>query len=92
LRHTLSHQRCEWQQRIQSVLYHHGVPHRRQLRWALYEAAQVARRPGSPDRDYYLQAAERIGGNRACLAVARKLLKRCYHTLRELGQEALQPA
>jgi transposase len=207
LRHTLSHQRCEWQQRIQSVLYHHGVPHRRQLmvgdgrewlaaqplsptareqvtvfiaiidaldvlitpldkelrsygrrqagckalqgyygigeltavtilaelgdasrfsssrdvvryaglditvkqsdqrrspghlsrqgppalRWALYEAAQVARHPRSPDRDYYLQAAERIGGNRACLAVARKLLKRCYHTLRELGEEALQP-
>jgi transposase len=25
LRHTLSHQRCEWQRRIQSVLYHHGV-------------------------------------------------------------------
>lgn len=62
------------------------------LRWALYEAAQVARRPGSPDRDYYLQAAERIGGNRACLSVARKLLKRSYHTLRELGEEALAPA
>jgi transposase len=204
----LSHQRCEWQQRIQAVLYHHGCPHRRQLmvgdgrewlaaqplpetareqvtiaiamidaldrhmapldkqlrayarrqpgckalmahygigeltavtilaelgdarrfhnsrdavryaglditvyqsdqhrapgklsrqgppalRWALYEAAQVARRPRSPDRDYYLQAAERLGGNRACLAVARKLLKRCYHTLRELGEDALQPA
>ncbi|MGZ4267373.1 MAG: IS110 family RNA-guided transposase, partial [Solirubrobacteraceae bacterium] len=61
------------------------------LRWALYEAAQVARRPGSPDRDYYVEAAERIGGNRACLSVARKLLKRCYHTLRELGEEALAP-
>jgi len=24
LRHTLSHQRGEWQQRIQAVLYHHG--------------------------------------------------------------------
>jgi hypothetical protein len=31
-------------------------------------------------------------GNRACLAVTRKLLKRSYHTLRELGEEALQPA
>jgi transposase len=62
------------------------------LRWALYEAAQVARRPGSPDRDYYVEAAERIGGNRACLSVARKLLKRCYHTLRGLGEEALAPA
>jgi hypothetical protein len=47
---------------------------------------------GSPDRDYYLQAAERLGGNRACLAVARKLLTRSYHPLRELGDEALQPA
>jgi transposase len=62
------------------------------LRWALYEAAQAARRPGSPDRDYYRQAAERLGGNRACLALARKLLKRSYHTLRELGDEALAPA
>jgi transposase len=25
LRHTVSAQRCEWQQRIQAVLYHHGV-------------------------------------------------------------------
>jgi transposase len=62
------------------------------LRWALYEAAQVARRPGSPDRDYYEQAAERLGGNRACLAIARKLLRRSYHTLRELGEEALAAA
>lgn len=59
------------------------------LRWALYEAAQVARHPRSPDRAYYEQAAERLGGNRACLALARKLLKRCYHTLRELGDDAL---
>ena len=62
------------------------------LRWALFEAAQCARRPGSPDHDYYTEAAARLGGNRACLAVARKLLKRSYHTLRELGEEALQPA
>jgi transposase len=62
------------------------------LRWALFEAAQAARRPNSPDRAYYDQAAERLGGNRACLALARKLLKRSYHTLRELGDEALLPA
>src|SRR3954471_17308931 len=31
LRHTLSEQRSEWQQRIQAVLYHHGCPPRRQL-------------------------------------------------------------
>jgi transposase len=62
------------------------------LRWALYEAAVVASRAGSPDRDYYLQAAERLGHKRACLAIARKLLKRSYHTLRELGEAGLQPA
>src|SRR5215207_5932222 len=31
LRHTLSDQRGEWQQRIQAVLYHHGCPQRREL-------------------------------------------------------------
>jgi transposase len=62
------------------------------LRWALFEAAQCARRPGSPDHSYYVETAARLGGNRACLAVARKLLRRSYHTLRELGEEALQPA
>src|SRR5215203_3486895 len=31
LRHTLSDQRGEWQQRIQAVLYHHGCPQRRSL-------------------------------------------------------------
>jgi transposase len=77
------------QRRAPGHLSRQGPP---ALRWALFEAAQVARRTGSPDRDYYTQAAERLGGNRACLAVARKLLKRSYHTLRELGEEALQPA
>ena len=62
------------------------------VRVALFEAAQSACRQTSPDRDYYRQAAERLGHNRACLAVARKLLKRSYHTLRELGEDALQPA
>jgi hypothetical protein len=34
----------------------------------------------------------RVHANRACLAVARKLLKRSFHTLRELGEEAIAPA
>ncbi len=59
------------------------------LRWAAFEAAQVARRKGSPDHDYYLQTKERIGVNRACLAIARKLIRRAHHTLREIGEEAL---
>ena len=63
------------QRRAPGHLSRQGPP---ALRWALYEAAQSARRHSSPDRDYYQQAAERLGGNRACLAVARKLLKRSY--------------
>jgi transposase len=62
------------------------------LRWALYEAAQAATRPSSPDHAYYRQAAQRLGHNRACLAIARNLLKRSYHTLKELGDQALAPA
>jgi transposase len=77
------------QRRAPGHLSRQGPP---ALRWALYEAAQAARRPGSPDRAYYDQAAERLGGNRACLALARKLLKRSFHILRDLGDEALAPA
>jgi transposase len=77
------------QRRAAGHLSRQGPP---ALRWALYEAAQAARRPGSPDRGYYEQAADRLGGNRACLALARKLLKRSFHTLRELGDEGLLPA
>ena len=61
------------------------------LRWALYEAAVSAARASSPDRSYYLQVAERIDHNRACLSVARKLCRRAYHILRELGEQALAP-
>jgi transposase len=52
----------------------------------------TAGRVGSPDREYYLQAAERLGSNRARLSLARKLLKRSYHLLSELGEEAMAPA
>ena len=61
------------------------------LRWALFEAAQQACRPASPDYEYYRQVARRIDHNRACLSVARKLCRRAYHILRELGDEALAP-
>jgi len=76
------------QRRAAGHLSRQGPP---ALRWALYEAAQAARRPSSPDRPYYEQLAERIGGNRACVAIARKLLKRSYHVLRGLGDQALEP-
>ena len=46
LRHTLSHQRTEWQQRIQAVLYHHGIPQRRDL--LTLEKRQWLARPKLP--------------------------------------------
>jgi transposase len=59
------------------------------LRWALYEAAKCAARPGSPDHAYYAAARHRRTGGLATLSVARKLARRCYHTLRELGDDAI---
>jgi transposase len=76
------------QRRTSGHLSRQGPP---ALRWALFEAAQCARRRSSPDHAYYLEAAERLGGNRACLSVARKLVRRSYHSVRELGEDALQP-
>ncbi len=60
------------------------------MRWAPYEAAQSASRRGSPDNAYYRRGAARIG-RRATGSVARKLLRRAYHTLAELGEHALAP-
>jgi transposase len=60
-----------------------------ELRWAAFEAAKCAARPGSPDYAYYHQVAARKNGKRPTLAVERKILRRCYHTLRELGDTAL---
>lgn len=62
------------------------------LRWALYESAKCAARPAAPDHGYYTATRDRRTGGLATLSVARKLARRCYHTLRELGEEALQPA
>jgi hypothetical protein len=61
------------------------------LRWALFEAAQCAARPGSPDYAYYRQVADRVGGNQAALSVARKMVSRAHHTLSALGDQALAP-
>ena len=77
------------QRRAAGQLSRQGPP---ALRWALFEATMCAARASSPDYEYYSQAAERLGSNRARLSVARKLLKRSYHLLRELGEEALAPA
>jgi transposase len=63
-----------------------------ELRWAAFEAAKCAARRSSPDYAYYHRVAARPGnGKDPTLAVERKLLRRCYHTLRELGDAALAP-
>jgi transposase len=63
-----------------------------QLRWALYEAALAACRPSSPDHADYLALKERgLSHTRASLTIARKLARRSYHVLRELGPAALEP-
>ncbi|HTY32477.1 IS110 family transposase [Mycobacterium sp.] len=63
-----------------------------ELRWAAFEAAKCAARRSSPDYAYYRGlAAKRDGhnGENPTLAVERKVLRRCYHSLRELGDAAL---
>jgi transposase len=62
------------------------------LRWALYEAAVYAGRPSSPDHAYFRQVKARLDGQLALLSVARKLARRCHHTLRNLGDDVLAPA
>jgi transposase len=63
-----------------------------QLRWALYEAALAACRPSSPDHaDYLALKARGLSHTRASLTIARKLARRSYHVLRELGPDALEP-
>jgi transposase len=59
-----------------------------ELRWALFEAAKSSARTSSPDHEYYAAVRDRLGGERPALSVARKLARRCYHSLRELGDEA----
>jgi len=65
-----------------------------ELRWATFEAAKSAARRGSPDYAYYHELAAKHDGRNGknpTLAVERKILRRCYHTLRELGDAALIP-
>ncbi len=62
------------------------------LRWALYEAGRGAARPAAPDYRYYTAARGRRNAGLATVSVARKLARRTYHTLRDLGEDALAPA
>jgi transposase len=51
----------------------------------------VRRPPQLPDHAYYLGVKQRLGGKRAALSVARKLAREAYHTLYDLGDQALVP-
>ena len=62
------------------------------LRWALYEAAVYAGRPSSPDHAYFQRVKAGLGGQLALLSMARKLARRCHHTLRNLDDQVLAPA
>ena len=63
-----------------------------QLRWALYQAAPAACRPSSPDHaDYLALKAPGLSHTRATLTIARKLARRSFHVLRQLGPNALEP-
>jgi transposase len=54
------------------------------LRWALFEAAKSASRATSPDRAYYQAVKQAHDGKLATISMARKLARRCYHTLRAM--------
>jgi transposase len=75
--------------RARGHLARHGPP---LLRWALFEAAKSAAKRTSPDHDSSTTLAARAGANRATLAVARKLVRRAHHVLRELGDQAFAAA
>jgi hypothetical protein len=50
------------------------------------------RRPAALDHGHYTATRDRRAAGLATLTVACRLARRCYHTLRELGKEALAPA
>jgi transposase len=62
------------------------------LRWALYEAALYAARPSSPDHAYFSAVKQRLDGQLALLSMARKLARRCYHTLRNIDDTSVPAA
>ena len=57
------------------------------LRWALYEAAKNSSHHRSPDHGYYAAMKARHDGKLAAISMARKLARRCFHTLRSMDSE-----
>lgn len=59
------------------------------LRWLVFEAAHHSARASAPDHDYYAEMAERIDAQRAALSVARKIVRRAHHILRNLDRKSV---
>jgi transposase len=59
------------------------------LRWALYEAAKNSSHRVAPDHHYYATVKNAHDGKIAAISIARKLARRCYHTLRTLDPEVV---
>ena len=78
-RHLLSHQRTEWQQRMHAVLYHHGVPQRRDLlnranrEWLAEVALPAAAREQLEIALHVIDAIEQrlIPFDRSCTRIAK---------------------
>jgi transposase len=59
------------------------------LRWALYEAAKNSSHHVAPDYEYYAAVKKAHDGKIAALSIARKLARRCYHTLRNIDPDVV---
>jgi transposase len=57
------------------------------LRWALYEAAKNSSHHVAPDYPYYAAVKKTHDGKLAAISIARKLARRCYHTLRSIDPD-----
>ncbi|HLG73505.1 MAG TPA: IS110 family transposase [Chloroflexota bacterium] len=73
--------------RARGHLARQGSP---ELRWALFEAAKCAHRTTAPDYAAYVALRDRLDSTLATLTIARKLVRRCYHDLRELDPAVWQ--
>ena len=57
------------------------------LRWALYEAAKNSSHATAPDHEYYSAVKKAHDAKLAAISIARKIARRCYHTLRSVDPE-----
>jgi transposase len=87
LRHTLSEQRSEWQQRIQATLYHHGCPQRRNLMTSDGRQWLAAQPLPAAAREQVTVALGMIDGIEAQLAPLDKELR--AYARRQAGCKAL---